>query len=212
MAGPFEYGDEYGNEYGGIPATAEDHIAGGIARFLEQDKEQPNFEKLAKIALARWQDLENLIRDIEQIWLIDTATGRLLKFYGDLANRAKTEGWDDDTYRRWIKLTFQAARSNGTAPELIQLAKDVRPSTSVTLPTFRPEYPEAWRMEIPDIPDADIPIVSELFDLATAAPERGYLIFYTPSANHFTWGKSPGSTYGWGAGVWASAVYTVKGI
>lgn len=207
MAGPLEYGDEYGEEYGGIPATAIDHVMAGIGRFLEQDKAHQNFEKLAKIALARWQNLENLIRDIEAVWTLDDATGELLQFYGRLATRAKLEGWSDATFRKWIKLTLQAARSNGTAPELIQLAKDVRPATSATLPEFFPEYPEAWRLQIPDVAQADRDTVVALFEMATAAPERGTLVFYTPASGHFVFDKTPGSTHGWSAGKFASRIH-----
>lgn len=193
------YGHEYGEAYGGLPPTAEVHIDAALGRVLEQYKEQPNLEKLLRIFVARWQSLENLLQAILEFDLLDVATGWLLFTYGELLDLPRRPGWTDEQWRLFLRLKIRALKSSGTADELVAIALVIRDAVGSTGDVrIFPEYPKAWRMELPDVPATLHDIVAEILQLATAAPERFVLVFYT-SGSGFAF-RGPGTTFGFGHG------------
>lgn len=193
------YGHEYGEAYGGLPPVAENHTDAALDRVLEQYKEQPNLERLLRIFVARWQSLENLLQAILEFHLLDVATGWLLAVYGRLLDLPRRPGWTDDQWRLFLRLKIRALKSSGTADELLAIANIIRDfvGSSGTVRLF-PEYPKAYRIELPDVPASLHDITLEILQLATAAPERIVLVFFTTGAG-FAF-RGPGTTYGFGHG------------
>lgn len=192
------YGLPFGFEYGGLPPVAEVHIDAALANVLEQYRDQPDLEKLLRIYVARWQSIENVLQTILEFRLLDVATGWLLAVYGKLLDLPHRAGWTDDQWRFFLRVKVQALKSSGTIPELFAIATAMVPSTSTGTVRIFPEYPRAYRLELPDIPPDLQSLALELLQLATAAPERIVIAFFTAGAG-FAF-RAPGTTFGFGHG------------
>lgn len=203
---PGGYGFPYGGLYGGVPPEAEIFIDAALERVLEQYKEQPNIDKLLRIFVARWQSLENLLQSVLTFRLLDTATGFLLAVYGKLLALPRRAGWSDDQWRFFLKLKIMALRSSGTMDELLAIGDRIRDfSGSTAIVRFFPEYPKGWRMEIPDVAVELRDLAAEIVAIATAAPERFVLVFYSSTVGSFAF-RAPGTTHGFGHGRFAHSV------
>ncbi len=192
------YGLPYGFEYGGLPPVAEVHIDAALANVLEQYRDQPDLEKLLRIYVARWQSIENVLQTILEFRLLDVATGWLLAVYGKLLDLPRRAGWTDDQWRFFLRLKVQALRSSGTTDELLAIADAMVPTSSTGTARLFPEYPRAYRIELPDIAPDLQSLALELLQLATAAPERIVVVFFTAGAG-FAF-RAPGTTFGFGHG------------
>jgi hypothetical protein len=192
------YGLPYGFTFGGLPPVAEVHIDAALANVLEQYRDQPDLEKLLRIFVARWQTIENVLQTVLEFRLLDVATGSLLAVYGKLLALPRRGGWTDEQWRFYLRLKVQALKSSGTADELRAIADAMVPSGSTGTVRLFPEYPRAYRIEIPDVPADLQDLALELLELATAAPERIVVVFFTAGAG-FAF-RAPGTTYGFGHG------------
>jgi hypothetical protein len=174
------YGFEYGGLYGGIVPGAEDHLAAGVDRLLDEHKEQPNTVKLLLIYLRRVQEIENLLTLLLELLQLANARGFILDdIYGRMADFARRLGWTDDQFRFYLSLKIQALRSNGTAPHIIRLARRFRAEGSTGAVVFTPQYPAGYQLSVPDVA-ADLQgLALELISDATAAGVRGHVVFYS---------------------------------
>lgn len=197
------YGLPYGMTFGGLPPVAEGHVDAALNRLLEQYKDQPDLEKLLRIFVLRWQTIENMLQAVLEFRLLDVATGFLLEVYGKLLDLPRRAGWSDEQWRFYMGVKIRALKSSGTEDELIAIGELMRPAGSTAPVRLWREYPRAYRIEIPDVDPLLHDLAAELLDLATAAPERMVVVFYT-SGTGFAF-RSPGTTYGFGHGRFAAS-------
>lgn len=99
-----------------------DHVQQGLDRLPEQLKGKTNFEDFLSIFLEPWQKLEDAWWDLFTLRRLDTAFGIGLDVLGYIVGQSRN-GLEDETYRRYIRARIAANRSNGTIPELINIAE-----------------------------------------------------------------------------------------
>ena len=110
-----------------------DHTAEAIARLLQQFQGKPYIEGLVTSLTDRVQELENVMFEIVDGFLLDTAVGEQLDVLGRIVNQPRG-GRDDDTYRLWLRARILVNRGSGLPEEFITLAVLVLPEgTSFSL-------------------------------------------------------------------------------
>jgi hypothetical protein len=103
-----------------------DHTAEAIARLLQQFQGKPYIEGLITSLTDRVQELENVMFEIVDGFLLDTAVGEQLDVLGRIVNQPRA-GRDDTTYRLWLKARILVNRGSGLPEEFIALGQLVLP-------------------------------------------------------------------------------------
>lgn len=184
-----------------MPFTTETLETRALSRILERFKGQSNIETIIRLGVEPLQEIEDTIATVMSETL-DNAVGVWLEYYGELVGRPRVIGWSDTDYRRYIKLRIRALASKGTAPEIIDLAADMRPNGETEIVEYIPQYPANYELRIPNVPAAERDQFTELISIATPAGVRGSILFWETANPPLTYDRSPGSTYGWDAGVY----------
>lgn len=99
----------------------EDHVERGLALLLSQYQGKPRITALLSSFLRRVQELEDATIDVLISRLIDNAVNEQLNAIGRIVQQINTEGWDDDTYRLFIKAKIRADKSNGHGDDVIDV-------------------------------------------------------------------------------------------
>lgn len=120
LAQPFAFGLGGGAPVppeGGVPI---DHVAGAVARIVQQLKGKPKFLALLTALVNPMQDLElAMIALLVNRW-VETAVGVQLDAIGKLVGQAR-DGLYDEDYRRYIRARVATNRSNGTAEDILRI-------------------------------------------------------------------------------------------
>jgi uncharacterized phage protein gp47/JayE len=106
-----------------------------------------NTYKLLKSLLTQADRIDDDVEDIRDSYHIDTATGKNLEKFGNLADVDRKENESDEAYRARIKATFRAATTSGTFDEFVQFSSSVL-STNVNNLTFTTKLPESATVRV----------------------------------------------------------------
>jgi hypothetical protein len=98
-----------------------DHADRGVAKFLEQFKNDPGLDAVTRSYLNRVQELENAIWEVILIRGIDLSEGVGLDVIGRVVGRARL-GLIDSDYRIALRAQIRINRSSGTPEDLIAVA------------------------------------------------------------------------------------------
>lgn len=151
----------------------EDHVERGLALLLSQYREKPRIAALLSSYLRRVQELEDAIIDVEIARLIDNAVGYLLAAIGRIVGQANEGGWDDDTFRLFIKARIRANQSNGHADDVIDVLNLVEAADFV----LSEVYPAAMYVDFVTETDASPIILMELARRAKGGGVRFQMLY-----------------------------------
>lgn len=181
-------------------------------RLFEFQTQKPNTATLMRLLADRFQSIEESLDLLDAFVPLATATGEWLRIYGKLVDLRRRTGWTDEEFRFFIKAKVVALKSSGSWADIRAVARLMIPAaTDPALVRLRPEYPRGYRLEIPDV-DPDLRgLALELLSIATEAGVRGWIVFFSSTTNHFAF-MPPGTTHGFGAGVFASSAVIVGEI
>lgn len=154
----------------------EDHEALGLAMRPEQDKGSTAWEKMLRIFLKRWSDLETVIEAWVLVSDFADAAGHELEDYAELLNFAILNGVGTVQMRTILELRAKSVRSSGTGPQLIEIAAALSPTSISTL--IR-QPPKAFELQIADLVDPTLISVAPILVCgAAAAGETCNLVTY----------------------------------
>ena len=151
----------------------EDHVEQGLALLLSQYKDKPRIAALLSSYLRRVQELETAIFDVLIKRLIDNAVDEQLKVIGRIVGQFNEGGWDDDTYRLFIKARIRANKSNGHGDDVIDVLNLVEAADFV----LSEVYPAAMYVDFETVTDADPMILMELARRAKGSGVRLQMLY-----------------------------------
>lgn len=127
------------------PQKITDHADQGVFKFLEQFKDKPSLEALARSYLNRIQELEDAIWEVLLIRGIDLSEGVNLDSIGVIVGRPRL-GLGDSDYRIALRAQIRINRSSGTPEDMIAV-------TGLSIPagqsfTFAEAYPATVVIEV----------------------------------------------------------------
>lgn len=192
-----------------MPITALNVVSKMRSRAFGKFAELPNLQTLIDVLAAPLQEIEDGIATLLAV-TIDNATGVFLERYGKVFSLPKLDAWTDTEYRRRIKIRILAYASRGRADDLIAVARALRPTGVTEEVDYSPGFPAGYTMMIPDIPTADRDAAMEDMSIATAHGVQGNIIFWMTGNPPATYGRSPGTTYGYGNGVYVQSRQTQR--
>jgi len=180
-----------------------DHEGEARARVPEYLKEKSNFESLLTAIVAPIKDIEDAAFDVLTERTIDNSIGAQLDVIGVIVGRAR-EGLADDVYRRYLRAQIATNNSEGTLPEILNIARLIVSDDDVTLIVV-PYAPAAFTLVMggASVTAEVAAIVAEFVADAKVAGVRVDVEYATvaPSAA-FSFANGPG--LGFGAGAFAS--------
>jgi hypothetical protein len=150
-----------------------DHVEQGLALLLSQYKDKPRLAALLSSYLRRVQELEDAIWDVLVKRLIDNAVDEQLRMIGRIVGQANEGGWDDDTYRIFIKGRIRANQSNGHGDDVIDVLNLVEAADFV----LSEVYPAAMYVDFATPTIADPLILMELARRAKGGGVRLQLLY-----------------------------------
>lgn len=109
-----------------------DHVTEALARLREQFKAKTNWVALTAALVQPTQDVENALFQLLTDRGVDDAEGDQLDAIGVLVGEARA-GRSDDDYRRFIRARIATNRSNGTAEQIINIARLVLGDLDVSI-------------------------------------------------------------------------------
>lgn len=150
---PFELpgGDEYEPIAGwsSIPGTSlawlESYCEEGKNLLLSQFREKPILEAVLCALSDGVQEIENASWQVLTERWLDTAVGAQLDGIGRLVELARY-GWDDETYRAFLRAQILVLRSEGTWPDLFGILAALELDLAEV--TFAESYPAAFRIDL----------------------------------------------------------------
>jgi len=105
-----------------VAVTLADHVALAISRLPEQLKSKTNVTALLTVLATPAQSLEQALYDLATKRSVYTATGATLDALGALIDQPRN-GLGDSDYQRYILARVSTNESDGTAEDLITIAK-----------------------------------------------------------------------------------------
>lgn len=108
------------------------HVTRGLSRVIEQFKGKVNIEKLLKILLSEFDEIETAYQQLVVNRQIDTAFGKQLDMLGDILGRTR-DGFNDNDYRARLKLQVGINTSEGEAEKIITVWKALTGSEVISL-------------------------------------------------------------------------------
>lgn len=191
---PFELpgGDEYEPFAGwsSIPGTSlawlESYCEEGKGLLLSQFREKERIEAVLCALSDGVQEIENASWQVLTERWLDTGVGEQLDGIGRLVNLAR-EGWNDETYRAFLRAQILVLRSNGTWPDLFGILAAL--GLTLSLIAFVENFPAALRIDLGEqLSGFTGHDVFRLLARARAAAVRLSLVFPTDAiAESFTY-------------------------
>lgn len=175
---------------------------GRVSRFIEQWRNKPDLEALARIYLRQLQDVENAAFEVILERDVDAAVGVQLETIGKIVRQPRTTS-DDNRFRSAIRARIAINISDGTPEDLIRVLRLLL----VNGETFkiREEPPAQTRITIIDpLTSNDHDLIQALLDAADPAGVR-LLVSWNDSlstaANKLLLGDSVTGSSGGGGGL-----------
>lgn len=151
----------------------ENHVEQGLALLISQYRDKPRIAALLSSYLRRVQELEDAIFDTLIARLLDNAIGAQLAAIGRIVGQINEVGWDDDTYRLYIRARIRANQSNGHGDDVIDVLNLVEAADFV----LREYYPASMVVDFETPTAADPAILIELARRAKSASVRLQLLY-----------------------------------
>jgi len=182
-----------------------DHEGAALARRPEYLKEKPNFEALLTAIVAPMQGIENAAFAVLTERTIDLAAGTQLDVIGVIVGRVRA-GLTDDLYRRHLRAQIATNNSEGTLPEILNIARLIINDDAVSLIVV-PYVPAAFALIVGGAA-VSAEVAAVVADFIASARSAGVRVdveyaTVTPDAA-FSFANGPG--LGFGAGAFASVV------
>lgn len=98
-----------------------EHGDQGVARLIAQYPGKPRLEALLRIYLDEVQQIEVALFDLATDRFLDVAIGAQLDGIGDIVGQER-QGLSDVDYRPLLRARVQANRSEGTVPDIYEVA------------------------------------------------------------------------------------------
>lgn len=113
--------------------TTTDHVQESLDRVPPFLADGPNMAKLVRIFAERWQSLDELtLQLIQAIELSEDSPPWVLDLVGAWLNEPRRGSWDDSDYLYALRVKQRARRSNGTWPDVYEVARLLRPGPPYT--------------------------------------------------------------------------------
>lgn len=151
----------------------DDHVEQALARLISQYRDKPRMRALVAAYAKRVQALEDAAFQVLVSKLIDAATGEQLAFIGRIVGQPNERGWDDTTYRIFIKARIRVNQSNGHGDDVIDVINLVEAADFV----LREYYPATMFVDFDTVTAADPVILVELARASKAAGVRLQLLY-----------------------------------
>ncbi len=122
-----------------------------------------NLEKLRTLFAARWQSLDDVtLALVNVLELTDDSPTWALELVGAWLNEPRRGGWDDATYLYALRVKQRTRRSNGTWPNIYDVARLLRPG-----PPYAETDVDVWGapksvvVDIPELTDTTLQEVAK---------------------------------------------------
>lgn len=184
-------------EFDGTIFTVKNHVAAALRRLLPQQfrsADQEQIEKLVRIFVNPFQEIEEAFQDLIIGTMLDSATGVVLGYLGALCGEPSDRGADDDTYRRRIRARITTNRASGLIEEYITIARLIVYDDAASIRTERQNH-STMLVSIEDVAITDEvgAILFEFLDAATPGDQRVILQYGTVDpAELFHFDSGPG--------------------
>lgn len=170
------------------------HKERAIAALVSQFRDKPRLAKLIEIYTRPFQELEDVFWQLYTERRINVATGVHLELIGKILLEPRG-GLSDADYRAVLRAKARVLFSNGTGPNLIQIAMLFLESTLFTYEEF---YPASVEMRITDANAASrVRLLARLLKRAKSGGVRIDVVDAT--GDRFTYGTG-GTFTGFGYG------------
>lgn len=164
----------------------DDHVEQGLDRLIDQYKRKPIFEAWARSYLRGVQRLEDAIWDVIFARMLDRAVGVQLATLGKIVGQPNSGDWDDETYRKFIKVRIRINRSKGNTKDVLEVLNLI----TATPLLFREFKYACLFIELQEVPVEDAVLVYALLKDTKAAGVKLTLIAPTSDTIQFlpmTW-------------------------
>ena len=152
-----------------------EHKTQAAARRMIQYLDKPRFRALLCVYVSQIQDAEDAGWQLATERTIDAAVGVQLDGLGDIVGQPR-QGLSDDDYRPLIRARIKANNSEGTAPNIIDVAVAAlnNPASGSILYDIKP--PAGYLLTLVTPLTFDEHILNDLIQDATSGGVRGVLI------------------------------------
>lgn len=172
------------------------HVGTAQGRLIEVLKNKPNVRGLINALIGPLEELEGVFWDIRDLTDIDDATGEQLDVLGRIVNQERA-GFDDDTYRLFLKARVQLNRSSGTVPEVVEVFQLILPAGGE--PHVYQAFPKSFTLQVQGAALTEEQVQLYRTFLAAAA-DAGARFFFewspTTDADTFTFDGPVGAGFG----------------
>lgn len=165
------------------------HVAEALARFTEQFKNKPNFQKIVASFVERNQHVEDVSWEMYNARFLDNAADDRLDMIGAVVGESRN-GKDDTTYRQYIAARIVINKSDGTADDSLHVLELITPAGSDY--DITDVFPAAYRIRLYGYAgDFDT-----VFDIVRQVKPAGVRLYfeYSPTARTGLFRFAPGST------------------
>ena len=107
-----------------------DHVDQALNRLLEQYKESGNLKSIITAFTEQYQDMEDAGDDMNRLQFLDDAVGIQLDLFGTIVV-LKRQGFDDDDYRRLLRVKIGQNISKGRPEQIMNIALLLTEATEV---------------------------------------------------------------------------------
>jgi hypothetical protein len=144
--------------------------------ILSQFINQPHYKGILDSYIVECVELRAAFEDLKTLKSIDDSIGEQLDLIGELVGITR-KGWDDATYRTWLRIQIFLNGQNSTVEDLITIfdpAEIIDRSTAITV-----------RDTIGDLTEAQIKSKWELLQRSKAAGVKGDFMYGAPDVDQF---------------------------
>lgn len=144
--------------------TIVDHVQDSIERVPANLEDGEMFDRLVRLLAERWQALDDVtLRVVNAIELQDDSPAWVMDLVGAWLNEPRRGAWHDSEYLYALRAKQRVRRSNGTWPDIYEVARALRPG-----PPFVPNAStdvDVWgapKSVVVDIPSLFQPVLQDI--------------------------------------------------
>lgn len=183
------WGAPWGEFWGG---DSIDHEAEALARIIEQYKQSPNLKSIISEHGKRWSQIDYVIQEIEDAFILESAEGVQLDVIGRILDLPR--GLDtDERYR--LRLTTRAQHilpeGRNRIPTITRIVRILTGDDGREIRWYE-SYPCGYALEIADLTAQEISDLSDFLPLTRPIVYQAWLVI--TAADGFVYEDSSGST------------------
>jgi hypothetical protein len=153
----------------------DNHVEEALANLLSQFKEQANIEALIEALAERWQGVEDVLDDVANSRMLETAVDAHLDGIGEIVGEDR-QGRDDTAYRLAIRARIALNAGSGTAEDIYSIVALVLGETYVL--RIDEYFPASFVLSVSGaLPTADAEEVAAILESARPAAVGGQLLY-----------------------------------